>query len=278
MVRRRAPLDLPTPVATRRHGGTKKAAGRGLTPGPSDAGARRHDSGALRMSVKQTSRRPAIQSSEPRCPSTAERVGQDRAGRLRRGAGRPRLRTGLDRRHRHGARRAPACRSLDVSDVTGFPEMMDGRVKTLHPAVHGGILARRSRPDDLAAIGRHGIRPIDLVVVNLYPFVRAAANPGDAVRRAGRGDRHRRAEPGARGREELPRRAGRRVAGRLRAVLEQLDRPGGPSLAFRFELARKAFAHTAAYDAAIAAELERRRRGRRGVRADAGRGRRCPAA
>ena len=58
---------------------------------------------------------------------------------------------------------------MNVSDVTGFPEMMDGRVKTLHPAVHGGILARRHRPDDLAAIAAQGIQPIDLVVVNLYP-------------------------------------------------------------------------------------------------------------
>ena len=64
-----------------------------------------------------------------------------------------------------------------VSDVTGFPEMLDGRVKTLHPAVHGGILARRSRPDDLAAIAAQGIEPVDLVVVNLYPFAQAAAKP-----------------------------------------------------------------------------------------------------
>ena len=69
---------------------------------------------------------------------------------------------------------------VNVSDVTGFPEMMDGRVKTLHPAVHGGILARRHQPEDLAAIGAHGIEPIDLVVVNLYPFAQAAAEPGDA--------------------------------------------------------------------------------------------------
>ncbi len=66
---------------------------------------------------------------------------------------------------------------VGVSDVTGFPEMMDGRVKTLHPAIHAGILARRSRPDDLAAIARHGITPVDLVVVNLYPFAKAAQNP-----------------------------------------------------------------------------------------------------
>src|SRR6058998_2647647 len=58
----------------------------------------------------------------------------------------------------------------NVADVTGFPEMMDGRVKTLHPALHGGILARRDHPDDLAALERHRIGLIDLVVVNLYPF------------------------------------------------------------------------------------------------------------
>ena len=66
---------------------------------------------------------------------------------------------------------------VNVSDVTRFPEMMDGRVKTLHPAIHAGILARRHRPDDLAAIASHGITPVDLVVVNLYPFVKAAQNP-----------------------------------------------------------------------------------------------------
>ena len=66
---------------------------------------------------------------------------------------------------------------VGVSEVTGFPEMMDGRVKTLHPAIHAGILARRSRPDDLAAIARHGITPVDLVVVNLYPFAKAARTP-----------------------------------------------------------------------------------------------------
>src|SRR5438876_11730975 len=64
-----------------------------------------------------------------------------------------------------------------VSDLTGFPEMMDGRVKTLHPALHGGILARRDRPDDLAALARLGIGLVDVVVVNLYPFVKAAADP-----------------------------------------------------------------------------------------------------
>src|SRR4051812_848306 len=66
----------------------------------------------------------------------------------------------------------------NVSDVTGFPEMMDGRVKTLHPKIHGGILARRSHPDDLRLAGEHGIELVDLVVVNLYPFVETAAKPG----------------------------------------------------------------------------------------------------
>src|SRR6476620_5752246 len=66
---------------------------------------------------------------------------------------------------------------VNVSDVTGFPEMMDGRVKTLHPAMFAGILARRNRADDLAALAAQGIRPVDLVVVNLYPFGKAADNP-----------------------------------------------------------------------------------------------------
>src|SRR5882672_3609586 len=64
-----------------------------------------------------------------------------------------------------------------ISDVTGFPEIMDGRVKTLHPAVHGGILARRGKAAHMAVIAQHQIVPIDIVIVNLYPFVKAAAKP-----------------------------------------------------------------------------------------------------
>src|SRR3712207_4304930 len=64
-----------------------------------------------------------------------------------------------------------------VSAVTGFPEMMDGRVKTLHPKLHGGILARRDHPQDLEALDTHGIGRVDVVAVNLYPFAKAAANP-----------------------------------------------------------------------------------------------------
>src|SRR5215218_183750 len=65
-----------------------------------------------------------------------------------------------------------------VSDVTGFPEMMDGRVKTLHPKVHGGILARRDQQEDLDAAAAHGIGLIDVVIVNLYPFAATAQKPG----------------------------------------------------------------------------------------------------
>ncbi len=90
---------------------------------------------------------------------------------------------------------------LDVSELTGFPEMMDGRVKTLHPKVHGGLLAMRDDGEHVAAMQRHGIRPIDLLVVNLYPFEETVAKgekfddlhrehryrrPGDDPRRAPR--------------------------------------------------------------------------------------------
>jgi phosphoribosylaminoimidazolecarboxamide formyltransferase / IMP cyclohydrolase len=68
----------------------------------------------------------------------------------------------------------------DISDLTGFPEMLDGRVKTLHPKVHGGILHRRENPAHVAAVAEHGIQPIDMVVVNLYAFEKTAAKPGVA--------------------------------------------------------------------------------------------------
>jgi phosphoribosylaminoimidazolecarboxamide formyltransferase/IMP cyclohydrolase len=142
-----------------------------------------------------------------------------------------------------------------ISDVTGFPEMMDGRVKTLHPLVHGGILARRSDPDHLAAAERHGITLIDLVVVNLYPFAAAAANPDTPFARL--------VEEIDIGGPSLVRAAAKNFHDVLvvvspadyDAVLAQIDRPGGPAREFRFELARKAFAHTGRYDSAIAATL-----------------------
>jgi phosphoribosylaminoimidazolecarboxamide formyltransferase/IMP cyclohydrolase len=143
-----------------------------------------------------------------------------------------------------------------VSELTGFPEMLDGRVKTLHPAIHGGILARRSRADDLEAIAGQGIGLVDLVVVNLYPFAAAAARASttfDAL-----------VEEIDIGGPSLVRAAAKNFRDVLIVVdpadyprvLATLEEEGGPSPAFRFELARKAFAHTAAYDAVIASTLE----------------------
>jgi phosphoribosylaminoimidazolecarboxamide formyltransferase / IMP cyclohydrolase len=145
---------------------------------------------------------------------------------------------------------------LGVSDVTGFPEMMDGRVKTLHPLVHGGILARRGRPEDLASADQFGIRLIDLVAVNLYPFVTAAANPDTPFDRL--------IEEIDIGGPSLVRAAAKNFQDVLVVVspadygpaLDQLDRSGGPTPEFRFELAKKAFEHTGRYDLAIASTLE----------------------
>ena len=119
-----------------------------------------------------------------------------------------------------------------VSDLTGFPEMMDGRVKTLHPALHGGILARRDRPDDLAAARAPRHRPRRPRRRQPVSVRGDRAEAGDTVRRAGRGDRHRRAVAGPRRGQEFPRRAGRRRSGRLRArcctALDDDAEPGVP--------------------------------------------------
>jgi len=150
---------------------------------------------------------------------------------------------------------AAGLRVTMVSEVTRFPEMLDGRVKTLHPHIHAGILARRSREDDRAALDRHGIHPIDLVAVNLYPFARAAADPStsfDAL-----------VEEIDIGGPSLLRAAAKNFRDVLvvtspsdyGTVLEAIERSGGPDLSLRLRLARAAFAHTAAYDAAIADEL-----------------------
>jgi len=145
----------------------------------------------------------------------------------------------------------------NVSDVTGFPEMMDGRVKTLHPKIHGGILARRHRPDDLEAMRSQGVELVDLVVVNLYPFAKAAANPETPFDEL--------VEQIDIGGPSLLRAAGKNFRdvivvvdpGDYPRVLTELDRPGGPSLEFKFALMRKAFAHTAQFDMLIAATLDR---------------------
>jgi phosphoribosylaminoimidazolecarboxamide formyltransferase/IMP cyclohydrolase len=144
---------------------------------------------------------------------------------------------------------------LSVSTVTGFPEMLDGRVKTLDPHIHGGILARRSRPDDLEAIARHDIALIDVVVVNLYPFVKAAQDPETSFE-----DLIEQIDIGG---PSLVRAAAKNFADVIvvvapedySGVLDALEQPGGPSQRFRFRLACKAFAHTARYDTAIALTL-----------------------
>jgi phosphoribosylaminoimidazolecarboxamide formyltransferase / IMP cyclohydrolase len=142
----------------------------------------------------------------------------------------------------------------NVSDVTGFPEMLDGRVKTLHPALHGGILARRDRADDLAAIRAHGIGLVDVVVVNLYPFVKAASNPTTPFDTL--------IEEIDIGGPSLVRAAAKNFRG-VMVVVDPADYPAllqaidaGPTLAFRFDLMRKAIAHTASYDTAITETLK----------------------
>jgi phosphoribosylaminoimidazolecarboxamide formyltransferase/IMP cyclohydrolase len=145
----------------------------------------------------------------------------------------------------------------NVSELTGFPEMMDGRVKTLHPNIHGGILARRGNPDDLEAARAHGIGLTDLVCVNLYPFVNTAAKPGVAF-----ADLIEQIDIGG---PSLVRAAAKNFQDVLvvvspadyAAVLAALDHHGGPTPAFRFELACRAFAHTGQYDTAIASTLAR---------------------
>ncbi|HET7268034.1 MAG TPA: bifunctional phosphoribosylaminoimidazolecarboxamide formyltransferase/IMP cyclohydrolase [Oleiagrimonas sp.] len=138
----------------------------------------------------------------------------------------------------------------DVSDVTGFPEIMDGRVKTLHPSIHGGLLGRR-RTDE-AVMTEHGIEPIDLLVVNLYPFARTVAQPGcsmeDAIENIDIG-----------GPAML--RAAAKNHDRVLVVtdpadyaelIETLREHGGTTLDQRRRLAARAYAHTARYDGMIA--------------------------
>src|SRR3954449_9946330 len=128
----------------------------------------------------------------------------------------------------------------DISDLTGFPEMMDGRVKTLHPKVHGGLLGVRDNPEHVGAMEEHGIAPIDLVVVNLYPFLKTVMSGADRdtiienidiggpsmVRSAAKNHAH--------------------VAivtdpADYAALLEQLDANGGTTFEFRKMLAAKAY-------------------------------------
>jgi phosphoribosylaminoimidazolecarboxamide formyltransferase/IMP cyclohydrolase len=145
----------------------------------------------------------------------------------------------------------------DVSEVTGFPELLDGRVKTLHPKIHGGILARRDSPEHLAALEQHGIPRIDLVVVSLYPFESTIARPGVGPAEA--------IEQIDVGGPAMIRAAAKNYASvavvcdasQYPAVLEELRRGQGTlSEATRRRLAQEAFRRTAQYDGAIAEYLE----------------------
>ena len=145
---------------------------------------------------------------------------------------------------------------IGIEDVTGFPEMMDGRVKTLHPKVHGGLLGRRDNPNDLAAMQQHGITPIDLVAVNLYPFRETVAKPQTTFAQA--------IEQIDIGGPSMLRSAAKNHAAVIvivdpddySSVIEDL-KVGEVGEDKRRALATKVFAHTAAYDAAILGYLTR---------------------
>jgi phosphoribosylaminoimidazolecarboxamide formyltransferase / IMP cyclohydrolase len=145
----------------------------------------------------------------------------------------------------------------DVSDLTGFPEMLDGRVKTLHPVVHGGILHRRSEPSHVKAVEEHGIGPIDMVVVNLYAFEKTAAKAGVTLEEI--------VENIDIGGPSMLRSAAKNYedvavvsdAADYGALIEEMtENRGRLGRETRWGLSKKAFAVTAAYDAAIATTLE----------------------
>ena len=138
----------------------------------------------------------------------------------------------------------------EVADITGFPEMLDGRVKTLHPRVHGGILARRDLPEHMAALKAHGIDTIDLLVVNLYPFAQATAQADCTLAHA--------IENIDIGGPTMLRAAAKNWQD-VAVIIDPVDYPqvlnemktGGITRPTKFMLAKKVFAHTAAYDGMI---------------------------
>ncbi|MDH5432528.1 MAG: bifunctional phosphoribosylaminoimidazolecarboxamide formyltransferase/IMP cyclohydrolase [Gammaproteobacteria bacterium] len=152
---------------------------------------------------------------------------------------------------------------IEVSSYTGFPEMMDGRIKTLHPKIHGGLLARRGQDDEIMA--QHDIKPIDLLVVNLYPFEATVTNPDckreDAIENIDIGG------------PTMLRAAAKNhndVAvvvdpDDYAEIVDQLKNSGGTDLALRYHLASKTFSHTARYDAAISNYLTARSEAQDGV-------------
>ncbi|MDZ7710669.1 MAG: bifunctional phosphoribosylaminoimidazolecarboxamide formyltransferase/IMP cyclohydrolase [Roseovarius sp.] len=179
--------------------------------------------------------------------SVSDKTGLVELGRALAGRGVELLSTGGTAR----ALREAGLTVRDVAEVTGFPEMMDGRVKTLHPMVHGGLLALRDDADHVAAMATHGIAPIDLLVVNLYPFEDTVARGGSyddcvenvdiggpaMIRAAAKNHAHVAVVVDV---EDYDR------------VLSDMDQHGGATCPkFRRKLAQRAFARTAAYDAAV---------------------------
>lgn len=148
----------------------------------------------------------------------------------------------------------------DISEITGFPEMLDGRVKTLHPVIHGGLLFLRNSPEHQATVKKHGIEPIDLVVVNLYPFAKTVAKPGVQL--------HEAIENIDIGGPSMIRSASKNYQSvgvivdpaDYGAVLEELKKNGELPAELKLKLAVKAFGHTASYDALIYDYLRRQQK------------------
>jgi len=146
---------------------------------------------------------------------------------------------------------------MDVSEFTGFPEMLDGRVKTLHPKVHGGILAQKTNPDHLAQMEAHGLQPIDLIAVNLYAFEKTVADPdcslADAIENIDIGG------------PTMLRAAAKNYRdvtvlvdpADYPQVISEMKETGNTTLKTRFRLAAKVFALTSYYDTAISAWLDK---------------------
>lgn len=147
---------------------------------------------------------------------------------------------------------------IEVSDYTGFPEMMDGRLKTLHPKIHGGLLSRRSNPKDMEDIARHGINTIDMVVVNLYPFEKTISKPDVTFDEA--------IENIDIGGPAMLRAASKNFQdvtvivdpADYKKVLEEMNTSNNEvSRETKLVLAQKVFAHTARYDSLIAEYLKK---------------------
>ena len=146
---------------------------------------------------------------------------------------------------------AAGIKTIGISDVTGFPEIMDGRVKTLNPKIHGGILAVRSNPEHMAALEKHDIKPIDLVVVNLYPFKETIAKPNVTEAEA--------IENIDIGGPAMVRASAKNFRdviivtnpARYTSLIAMLQQYGDADIKTRKTLAKEAFNHTSEYDAMI---------------------------